>query len=90
VRSAGIFRADWQEQYQIIEVSPELAERAMNLAEQHGLRGYDSVHLAAALALQEIRQDLGLTPRTFLSADDSQLQAASAEGMLVENPNTFP
>jgi uncharacterized protein len=58
-RSAGIFRSDRQEQYQIVELSPELAERAMNLAERHGLRGYDSVHLAAALELQEVRQEMG-------------------------------
>ncbi len=41
----------------------------MTLAEKHGLRGYDSVHLAAALFLQEMRQTMHLSALTFVSAD---------------------
>jgi len=83
------FRTDWQEQYQIVEVSAGVADRAMALAEQHGLRGYDAVHLAAALELQAVRQSMELSPLTFVSADDGQLRAAIAEGLLVENPNLY-
>ena len=39
------------EQVDHLEVTPELALTAGALAEQHGLRGYDAVHLAAALAV---------------------------------------
>src|SRR5215475_5259060 len=41
-RAAANFRADWQNQYQIVEVHANVIERAMTLAESHGLRGYDA------------------------------------------------
>jgi hypothetical protein len=37
---------DWQQQYQIVEVTVAVADHAMTLAERHALRGYDAVHLA--------------------------------------------
>ena len=86
-RAAANFRTDWAQQVQIIEVNAAVSERAMALAERHGLRGYDAVHLAAALTLHDLRRELELPPLTFVSADDAQSQAAEAEGLLVENPN---
>jgi hypothetical protein len=62
----------------------------MDSAERHGLRGYDAVHLAAALVVTEARQPLSLPALTFVSADTAQLQAARAEGVLVEDPNAHP
>ena len=35
-------------QVHVVEIDDELARRAGGLAEVHGLRGYDAVHLAAA------------------------------------------
>jgi hypothetical protein len=84
------FRLDWQHQYQILEIGPEISDLAMELAEEHGLRGYDAVHLASALRLQEVRSTLGLATLTFISADKDQLQIAVTEGLLVENPNNYP
>ncbi|KHD06193.1 hypothetical protein PN36_24770 [Candidatus Thiomargarita nelsonii] len=83
------FRLDWQQQYQIIEVTVSVSELAMNLAEKHGLRGYDSVHLAAALVIQEMRQTMNLPALTFVSADEEQNQAAVNEGLFIENPNHY-
>lgn len=40
----------WQ-QLDVVPVSSSLAARAGELAEQEGLRGYDAVHLAAAVAV---------------------------------------
>jgi len=37
VRSAKNFRADWQMQYQVLEVTAGVVDRAMELAEKHGL-----------------------------------------------------
>jgi hypothetical protein len=82
------FRLDWQQQYQIIEVTVSVSELAMNLAEKH-VRGYDSVHLAAALVVQDMRQTMNLQPITFVSADQEQNQAAANEGLFVENPNHY-
>jgi uncharacterized protein len=36
----------------VIELDEDLAHRAGELAEEHGLRGYDAVHLAAAALLR--------------------------------------
>ncbi len=41
----------WRE-LDIVEITPALAQTAGDLAEQHGLRGYDAVHLAAVLRIQ--------------------------------------
>src|SRR5438093_8963654 len=84
-KAAGNFRADWQYQYQIIEIRTDVADRAMELAENHGLRGYDAVHLAAALELHIARILRQLSPLTFISADDEQLRVAQAEGLQVDN-----
>ncbi len=86
-RAAANFRLDWQRQYQILEVTPGLADRAMSLAERYGLRGYDAVHLAAALELQAARLTMRLPTLTFVSADGGQLHVAAAEGLLIEDPN---
>lgn len=37
----------------LVEVGLRLARSASALAERHGLRGYDAVHLAAALSLDD-------------------------------------
>ena len=89
-RARRAFRRHWQRRLLIVEVAEATAERAMDLAERHGLRGYDAVHLAAALVVADARQPLGLPTITFVSADAGQCQAASAEGLQVEDPNAHP
>jgi predicted nucleic acid-binding protein len=46
------FLDDWSG-FNLIEISPVLIERACQVAWEHKLRGYDSLHLAAALLWQE-------------------------------------
>jgi predicted nucleic acid-binding protein len=87
VQAIRTFRQDWLLDYLILEVTAIVTERAMDLAEAHGLRGYDAVHLGTALDIQGTRQTMGLATLTFVSADTTQLQAAAAEGLLVEDPN---
>src|SRR5438105_2115052 len=53
-------RADLLVDYQVVEVSAAVLASAMVLAESHGLRGYDAVQLASALALHAIRSASGL------------------------------
>ena len=60
----------------------------MRLAEKHGLRGYDAVHLAAAVMLQIVRVEMELPPMAFVSADDDLNAAAQEEGLSVDDPNT--
>ncbi len=82
------FRSDLRSRYQIVEVTEGLVDSAMALAEKHGLRGYDSVQLAAALQLHHVRNALALPPLIFVCADDQLNAAAASEGLLAENPNT--
>jgi predicted nucleic acid-binding protein len=86
--AATQFKIDFRNRYQIVEVTEQLVDSAMTLAEKHGLRGYDSIQLAAALELQTVRVSLSLSSITFVCADDQLNLAATAEGLLVENPNT--
>jgi len=62
------------EEIDVVEVDDALARRAGDLAEFHGLRGYDAVHLAAAQRVQ-------VPEFVLLAGDDELLRAAAAEGM---------
>jgi predicted nucleic acid-binding protein len=73
------FKADFHNRYQIVEVTEWLVDAAMGLAEKHGLRGYDSIQLAAALELQVVRTLASLSSVTFVSADDKLNTAAASE-----------
>ncbi len=60
-----------------VEVTEDLLEHAAQLAEEESLRGYDAVHLAAALAVEA----------TVLSSADTDLcDAAERRGLHVSNP----
>ena len=84
------FRNDLASTYQIIEVTSALADRAMLLAEQHGLRGYDAIQLAAGLEVRVRYLAAGLPAVTLISADTELNAAAMAEGLIIEDPNTHP
>jgi predicted nucleic acid-binding protein len=61
-------------QLDVVEVDERLAHQAGDLAERHGLRGYDAVHLAAALLIND--------PELVLAAGDQDLlAAATTEGL---------
>ncbi len=84
------FRADLTNEYQVIEMSATLADQAMQLAERHGLRGYDAIQLAAAMEVNVLRTTQGQPPIVLISADMELNAAATAEGLSVENPNAHP
>jgi predicted nucleic acid-binding protein len=61
----------------IVPVTDELVASAGELADSEGLRGYDAVHLAAALTIEA----------TVLSSADAALcSAASRRGLHIANP----
>ena len=84
------FRHDLATTYQVIEVTPALASRAMLLAEQHGLRGYDAIQLAAGLEVHVRYLAAGLPAITYISSDAEVKAAAIAEGLIIEDQNTHP
>jgi predicted nucleic acid-binding protein len=65
------FESDWKN-FLAIHVTAELVRLAGDLAEKHGLRGFDAVHLASAVTLREKLA----SPVTF-SCYDIRLQNAS-------------
>jgi predicted nucleic acid-binding protein len=69
--------AEMTVQAAVVDVDEALVDVAADLAEKHALRGYDAVHLAAALA--------AATP-LFVSADADQLRAAHAENLAILDP----
>lgn len=89
-KAIGAFNTHFQTRYRLILVSLETIERAMNLAEKYGLRGYDAVQLATALTLEEEMTIDGIGPLTLISADIELNQAAQAEGLLTDDPNQHP
>jgi len=86
--TVAAFRHDLSHQYRVIEMTPAVITQAMQLAETHGLRGYDAVQLAAARIVQKMRETLGLSALELVSADRDLNDAAGAEDLTVDNPNS--
>lgn len=100
-REANISAADYAQivadfaticatEYQFVELTASVVERARLLLERYPLRAYDAVQLASALLTHDTLQASGLPPLTFLAADDRLLTAAEAEGLATDNPNAHP
>ncbi len=70
------FEEDWS-RYLVIGMHEPVLRHAGRLAEQHRMRAYDAVHLAAALEIRAYAPE-GLT---FLGFDDELNRAAKAEGL---------
>jgi predicted nucleic acid-binding protein len=62
------------EQLDIIEVGTEMARAAGELAQRFGLRGYDAVHLAAGLAMND-------ADVVLVTGDHDMAGAAQAAGI---------
>ena len=84
------FRQHLAGRYTLIDLSPALFDEAMRLANTHTLRAYDAVQLAAALKIRQEHQDAGFAPVTLISADQALNDAATAEGLTVDDPRSHP
>lgn len=89
-RTTAAVRTDWPTWAHVLTIHAGLIEGAMDLIERHGLRGYDAVHLAAALEVGRAQRQGKADPLTFVSADTDQRQAATSEGLTVADPNAHP
>jgi predicted nucleic acid-binding protein len=65
--------------YVVVELSAKVAKRAGDLAERRALRGFDAIHLASALEMEQLIGDM---PR-FWCFDGRLREAAAAEGLPV-------
>lgn len=81
------FRHELSAVYSPVEISQGLITRAMSLAEKHALRGYDAVQLAAGLEVYDELHSAGLSLPTLVSADTALNDAATIEGLNVDDPN---
>lgn len=88
------FKAEIARDYRIVELTPILANRAIQLAESHQLRGYDAVQLASSLVVRDELLAMGAISSAFpyilISADAELNAAATLEGVAVDNPNSHP
>jgi len=65
------FDQDWDNCLKI-GITGELVRRAGDLAEKHGLRGFDAIHLSSAISFRE-----ELSFPVYFSCSDKKLQNAS-------------
>lgn len=77
------FERDWSRIHRL-PVNEMIIHRAGEFAEQHSLRGYDSVHLAAAESLQTV---LG-SSIVFACFDNALNQAALERGLMLLNEDS--
>jgi len=82
------FQRQVSNSYRIVQVDRTLYIRAANLCRTHPLRAFDSLQLACALTYKEQAQIVGIEAPIFVCADIHLLNAASAEGFVIENPNS--
>lgn len=68
---------DWV-RYLRVELTPAIGHHAGELAERHGLRGFDAIHLASALWLKSL-----YSGALLFAAFDRRLSAAAQEAGLV-------
>ena len=81
------FRHHFQTQYQIVLMTLEIVDRAMELAEKRRLRGYDAAQLASALVVHAELVASGVSEPIFICADTNLNEVAQAENLSVQNPN---
>jgi uncharacterized protein len=84
------FRQHLAARYVVIEVTPALLDDAARLGNAHSLRAYDAVQLAVALEVNRSHLAGGSGPVNFISADRPLNDAATAEGLPVDDPNLHP
>jgi predicted nucleic acid-binding protein len=81
---------DAQRRFQLLPITSQRIDEAIALTAAHRLRGYDAVHLACVLYLNQALLDSNLPSLTLVASDSDLLQAAQAEGLNTENPNRYP
>lgn len=82
--SLQVFRNEWPDLVRV-QVTEIVIARADTFAWEHGLRGYDAVHLAAASLWQD-----AMSEQVTLSTFDRQLWAAAKQVGLALHPADLP
>ena len=77
-------------EYRLVGANSVILDRAIRLTQSHRLRGYDAVHLATALIVNEQYLAASLPDLTFIAADNDLIAAAQLEGLSIDNPDLHP
>lgn len=88
--TTGVCTSHCTTQSQRVLTTAAMVEHAMDLAEQHGRRGYDAVQLASACAVQTELTTSDVGQCVFVSAEAHVHQAAQAQGRAGEHPHDHP
>lgn len=72
--------------FQTVEVTETVIEHAAELTGTHGLRAYDAVQLASALAIRAVDKRCSM----LASFDHDLIRAAAAEGFEVQTAESPP
>ncbi len=86
-QAVDLLHNHFENEYRIIPVSRQILDRAVDLTQNHRLRGYDAVQLATALEANDSLTAAGLTDLTFIASDEDLVSAARTEGLQSDNPN---
>jgi predicted nucleic acid-binding protein len=89
-RMIDAFRDDCLVEYKIMPLDEFIIDLACELLERHPLRAYDAIHLGTTLVINRLLMAHQMPALTFLCADERLLNAATAEGLAVDNPNNHP
>lgn len=82
------FKRDYDIRFIVVDLTAQIIEEGILLAQKHGLRGYDTAQLAVGLSVGNRLAQSGIQNFTFISADEDLNAAARAEGLAVDNPNS--
>lgn len=77
-------------EYRLIPVERLVISRAVDLTQQHRLRGYDAIQLATALVVSQQYLAAGLAAPIFVASDNDLISAAQIEGLPTANPQYYP
>ena len=80
------FLQDCDEHYLLLPVDRPAIDRAIDLTQNHRLRGYDAVQLATAVGIGVTLRSQNLHSPVFVASDDDLLGAGESENLSVENP----
>lgn len=76
--------------YDVIDVTPAIIQRAANLCKVSGIKSFDAVQLASALIVRDFAQIAREPDPVFVTADDKLVGYARGQGFDVRDPEDFP
>ena len=85
-RAVAAFFADVRGRLNVIHPTTVVIDDAVELLQRYPLMAYDAVQVASAIHCDQVVRSVSAYRVVFVAADRPVLNAAAAEGLLVENP----